>query len=113
MRTITIFHKPGYVHALGLQDALYKVCNPNASEHDVIAGRAGIRVIKEDPAAPTDTPSVRIEIGGSRDPGLETLLIEATENVIRCSAPRHAVQPLVHVFYADLPAIECADQAVS
>ncbi|WKZ29542.1 MAG: hypothetical protein QY323_02325 [Patescibacteria group bacterium] len=93
MRQVSVQHKPGYVHGVGLQDALYKFLHPNASEHEVIARRGEIKIV---PAEATETP-VTILITGPFDSELMIELRRVALHVIQCFIPPGRTMPDVHV----------------
>lgn len=94
MRSISVQYKPGYVHGLGLQDALYKFLFPSASEHEVIARRGEIAIIG---GAAEEMP-VRITVSGPFDPELMVELRRTALHVIQCFIPPGRALPDVHVY---------------
>lgn len=97
MRHISVYQKPGYVHGLGLQDALCKARDPDASELDVLARRWDISLVS---AAPNEADRMLVLVSGPFDTELAIRLRRAAANVIRCCAPPGRNQPDVHVRFS-------------
>lgn len=93
MRCVCVSGKPGYVHGLGLQDALCKARDPGASEHTILLHRWNIDIAS---AAP-DENIMTVHVSGPANVELASRLWNSATGTIRCFAPPGVSPPEVHI----------------